>query len=208
MLITEREVKDMSTTITLDASELERVLVNGALFAAPAKDYLPALEVVRFTWDGDTLYTVATNRYVLSMERVDYHGDGNTEGRDDFSIGTADAKRVVSLLKTIRLAGFPVAVKYDSEARKATFVIDGDTLIVTTEHGEFPKWRSLVPAEDEGEPVGAITLGAQWLALFAKVKAHKGSPVRFGFNTATKPVRVTIGEAFKAIVIPIRDATA
>jgi DNA polymerase III sliding clamp (beta) subunit (PCNA family) len=198
----------MSTTITLDAAELERVLVNGALFAAPAKDYLPALEVVRFTWDGDTLHAVATNRYVLSMEQVEYHGDGNTEGRDEFSIGTADAKRVVSLLKALRSPRFPVAVKYDSQSAKATFMIDGDTLIVSTEHGEFPKWRSLVPADDEGEPVGAITLGAQWLALFAKVKAYKGSPVRFAFNTATKPVRVTIGDAFKAIVIPLRDATA
>jgi DNA polymerase III sliding clamp (beta) subunit (PCNA family) len=196
----------MSTTITLDAAVLERVLVNGMLFAAPAKDWLPALEVVRFTWDGDDLYAVATNRYVLSRERVEYHGDGNTEGRDEFSIGTADAKRVVSMLKTVPLAGFPVAVKYDSEAGKATFMIDGDTLIVSTEHGQFPEWRKLVPADDEGEPVGAIMLGAQWLALFAKVKAHKGAPVQFGFNTATKPVRVTIGEAFKAIVIPVRNA--
>jgi len=193
----------MSTTITLDAAELERVLVNGALFAAPARDCLPALEVVRFAWDGDSLLAVATNRYVLSMEQVAYDGNGNTEGRDEFSIGVSDAKRVVSLLKALRSPQFPVAVKYDSEAAKVTFMIDGDTMIVTTEHGNFPDWRKLVPV---AEAVDSIMLGAQWLALFAKVKADRGAPVKFTFNGVNKPVGVQIGEAFKAIVVPIRNA--
>lgn len=196
----------MSTTITLDAAVLERVLTNGALFAAPAKDYLPALEVVRFAWDGEKLLAVATNRYVLSMERVEYHGEGNTEGSDEFSIGVPDAKRVVSLLKALRSPGFPVAVKYDGESGKATFMINGDTMIVTTEHGDFPDWRKLVTVPESAEAVDSIMLGAQWLALFAKVKADKGAPVQFTFNGGTKPVGVTIGEAFKAVVIPLRNA--
>lgn len=195
----------MGTTITLDAAVLERVLANGILFAAPSKDYLPALETVRFTWDGDTLYAVATNRYVLSREQVEYHGDGNTEGRDSFSVGTADAKRVVSLLKAGRPARFPVAVKYDSESAKVTFMVDGDTMIATTEHGDFPKWQSLMAADDSGQEMASITIGAQWLGLLAKVKADKGSPVRFGFN-GTKPMRAEIGEHFRALIIPMRDA--
>lgn len=195
----------MSTTITLDAAILERVLANGILFAAPAKDCLPALEVVRFDWDGDTLLAIATNRCVLSTETVDYHGKGNTEGRDAFSVGVADAKRVIAMLKALRSPRFPVAVKYDSDANKVTFMIDGDTIMVTAEHGNFPNWQRLVPEDIEGDPVDTISLGAQWLGLLAKVKADKGSPVRFGFN-GTKPVRVQIGENFKAVVIPIRNA--
>jgi DNA polymerase III sliding clamp (beta) subunit (PCNA family) len=195
----------MSTTITLDASVLERVLVNGILFAAPSKDWLPALEVVRFDWDGLALLAVATNRYVLSRETVDYHGDGSTEGRDAFSVGVSDAKRVISLLKAIRSPQFPVSVKYDSDSAKATFTIDGDTIIVSAEHGDFPKWRNLVPSDDTVNAVESIAIGANWLALLAKVKTDwKGAPVRFQFN-GTKPVAVTIGEHFKAIVVPLRD---
>lgn len=195
----------MTTTITLDAAVLERVLVNGILFAAPSKDCLPALEVVRFDWDGDTLYAVATNRYVLSREQVDYHGDGNTHGRDPFSVGTADAKRVISMLKAVRLAGFPVAVKYDGDAGTVTFTVDGNTLTVSTGHGEFPKWQRLMPADDSGREMASITIGAQWLGLLAKVKADRGSPVRFGFN-GTKPMRAEIGEHFRAIICPMREA--
>lgn len=196
----------MSTTITLDAAILERVLANGILFAAPSKDYLPALEVVRFDWDGDTLMAVATNRYVLSVETVPYHGDGNTDGRDVFSVGTSDAKRVIAMLKALRSPSFPVAVKYDSEANKVTFLIDGDQIIVSAEHGEFPKWRNLVPAGDATGPVDTISLGANWLGLLAKVKSDwKGAPVKFTFN-GTKPVGAEIGEHFRAVIVPIKNA--
>lgn len=203
----------MTTTITFKADELRRLLANGILFAAPAKDCLPALEVVRFDWDGDHLFTVATNRYVLSWEEAEYCGDGNTEGRDPFSVGTPDAKRVISMLTALRSPQFPVSVEYDGESGKATFTIDGDTLIVSTFHErDFPQWRRLIPVDDAKADVDTITLGAKWLALFAKVKTDCGSsdgggtPVRFQFNGDAKPVGVSIGEHFRAIVIPLKNA--
>jgi DNA polymerase III sliding clamp (beta) subunit (PCNA family) len=194
----------MSTTITLKAGTLQRVLANGILFAAPARDYLPALEVVRFDWDGDTLLAVATDRYVLSREQVDYEGDGNTEGRDSFSIGTADAKRVIAALKALRSPQFPVVIQYDSESAKATFTIDGDTIVVTTEHGQFPEWRRLVEAFKAG-PVEQITFNAANLAALAKVQ-HDSRQTYLRIQLAEKgPVTATIGDRFTALVMQVRE---
>lgn len=57
-----------------------------------------------------------------------------------------------------------------------------------------------------------MTLGSQWLGLLTEVKCdekglpHGGQPVRFEFTEGVKPVRVAIGEHFKAIVVPIKHA--
>lgn len=197
----------MSTTITLTAATLQRVLANGSLFAASAKDYLPALEVVRFDWDGDTLLAVATNRYVLSYETVEYEGNGNTEGRDPFSVHAGDAKRIISILKSLRSPGFPVAVKYDSESGKATFMIDGDTIIVTTDHGNFAQWRRLVDGRKNGER-GTVAFNPKWLALFAKVDAGQRVPImrlEFADTSNGGPVHIAMGEHFRGLITAVTD---
>jgi len=197
----------MSTTITFKAGELKRLLANAALFAAPAKDYLPALEVVRFDWDGDHLFAVATNRYVLSWEESFTF---EAECRESFSVNTADAKKIIAMIPASPRPDAVATVEYDSESGWALFTFGGNTIKANTEHGEFPKYRRLIPGDDAKAEVDTIVIGAQWLTLLAKVKCawkgltHGGQPVRFQFN-GSKPVGVSIGEHFKAIVIPIKN---
>jgi len=193
----------MTTTIKFKADELKRLLANATLFAAPAKDYLPALEVVRFDWDGDRLFTVATNRYVLSWEES---WPVEADGREAFSVVTPDAKRIIAMLPEVPGPADEVTVEYDGDSAKAQFTSGHDVMIVSTYHErEFPKWRNLIPVAEAAEAVDTITLKAEWLALLAKVKADGKLPVRFQFNGA-KPVSVSIGEHFKAIVIQIKNA--
>src|SRR5580704_4089293 len=102
--------KAMTTTIKFKADELKRLLANGILFAAPAKDCLPALEVVRFDWDGDHLFMVATNRYVLSWEES---WPVEADGREAFSVATSDAKRIIAMLPKVPQVFDEVTVEYD-----------------------------------------------------------------------------------------------
>ena len=192
----------MTTTITFKADELERLLNNGKLFAAPVKDCLPALSVIRFDWADDRLFAVATNRYVLSWEQAQ---PVEADGREPFSISTGDVKRIIGIMSGDRAE--EITVQYDPDAGTLQFTSNyGNSIKMSAVTSEYVKWRTLVDGYQPGEHK-TITFSPAWLALLAKVDGgHRNAPVMFEFADGTKPVRVSIGEHFRALVVPIRNA--
>lgn len=192
----------MTTTIKFKALDLRRVLANASLFAAPEKDCLPALSVVRFDWEENHLLAVATNRYVLSWEEV---VPAEADGQESFSIPTRDVKRILALLpKTDRNA--EAQLQYDPETGRIEVVYLGDVIRFKAGGGQFMQWRTLRDRFDGAEQK-TVTLGAGWLGLLAKVDGgYKGASVHFEMAEDCKPVRVSIGETFRALIVPIKNA--
>lgn len=194
----------MATKITFKASELRRLLSNAILFAAPAKDCLPALEVVRFDWDGDHLLAVATNRYVLSYEEA---FPVESAGRDPFSVNTADAKRIVAMIPKTADTWAQVTVEYDDETRWAQFAYMTDTIRVNTEHGQFAQWRKLIDGKTAERET--VVFNPKYLALFAKVDCDQRETMvhfRFADTPNGGPVQVTMGEHFKGLIMAVSHA--
>lgn len=192
----------MATTIKFKALDLRRALANASLFAAPDKDCLPALSVVRFDWEEGHLLAVATNRYVLSWEEV---VPAEADGEDSFSIPVRDVKRILAMLpKTDRQA--EVQLQYDPETDRIEVVYLGDVIRFAGSTGQFVNWRLLRDRFDGAEQK-TVTFSAGWLGLLAKVDGgYKSAPVHFEMADSNKPVRVSIGETFKALVVPIKNA--
>jgi DNA polymerase III sliding clamp (beta) subunit (PCNA family) len=193
----------MINAIKFRADELRRLLANASLFAAK-DDTLPGICVVRFDWDGDRLFAVATERHVIAWEEA---WPVEAKGRDGFSISTADAKRVIALIPKGKYAHpwQEVTAEYDPDAKHVRFTFQGNITEVSAEYSDhFPKWRRLTD-DFVYEARDGITFGAAFLALFAKVQCEaKNAPVRFEFQGAAKAARITMGEHFTAMLIPIR----
>ena len=129
------------TKITFKAAELRRLLVNASLFAAPVKECLPALSVVRFEWSDDHLFAVATNRYIVSWEMS---WPVESEGREPFSIATVDAKRLVAILPKNDNGIAEAVLQYDSDTGHVEVACYGQVFRADAVKAQFPGWRRLV----------------------------------------------------------------
>src|ERR1019366_3475623 len=87
------------------------------------------------------------------------------------------------------------------------------TITCKSVDGEYPRWRSLVPAEDATPvEVGAIGVGPRLIARFDKVaeqdhRPRRGDtvpPLRIKFGGARKPIDIRFGTTFRAIVMPAK----
>jgi DNA polymerase III sliding clamp (beta) subunit (PCNA family) len=189
------------TTITFETAVLRRLLANASLFACK-DDTLPVICSVRFHFDGDHLLVLGTNRYVLSYEDA-YAMEA--DGRDSFSIPVRDVKDIIRLLPNKGIS--KTAVTYSEASQSVTFdTEDGPKVTYKAQWGEYPKIRHFIDKFTPGQQSG-VTLGAEWLGLFAKVDTgRKGIPVMFELPETGNVVRVSMGETFKAVVMAIKHA--
>lgn len=184
------------------AAELARVIGNALPFASGDRT-VPVIVSVRLEADGETLTAVATDRYTLGADTVPMDSEPFA-----FLLSRDDAQRLHKVLKD---AG---------SVDNVTLTVDGDTLTVNTgptvlsftaQYGEFPKWRSLLPAEDTVEPTDSVALNPEFLARFAKVAPDSGRkrkgvgavPMRITFY-GKRRVLVRVGETFYGLIMPVR----
>lgn len=188
--------------ITFGALSLRRLLANASLFAAPDKDCLPSLSVARFEWEDGQLLVVASNRYVLSWEAALPQGaDGDM---DSFSVKLSDIKPVLGMLPKNDNAQAEISFNPDTDG--LIFSCGGQTYRTEAETASFFRWRSLtdnfVPEDHK-----TIVFSGEYLTALAKVDGgYKNTPLLFEYGTGAKPVRVSIGENFKALLVPVKSA--
>lgn len=139
----------------------ESGLVNSEAFArsvarvaaaAGRDDTLPALLGIKFTSDHGRLELAATDRCRLAVDEVTWTGPDGTDALIDARTLTAFAKKADKHGK--------ISLHFGDKAG----VSDGTrTLITRLIPGEFPKFRSLIPAADDATTtvlVDAAALGA------------------------------------------------
>lgn len=223
-------MSDMHTA-TVNAADFYRAVANAALFAS-TDDTVPALTTVRLTaGEPGQLLAEATNRYVVSQETIDLiDRDHNTShpGHDKCAPVTTDldvlvdAKGLVKITKMLKQLEVSVPgttdqplirIDYTDDEHHAAFTLTrhlnpDQTLraeVVTV--GDFPNISQLWPDLTGEDRTPDFTIAQKWLALFAKVETDgkpQYRPVRFSTARPEKPMQVTIGDRFRAIVVPLR----
>ena len=104
---------------SMRAKALYTVVSDALNVAAPASVNIPAISTVRIEATDGQFVTIATDRFVLGVSRVDYSG-----------------------------AAFSLTVNVDEKQVSFRFST-GEALTVTGVDVEFPRWRRLIPSTDE-----------------------------------------------------------
>jgi DNA polymerase III sliding clamp (beta) subunit (PCNA family) len=189
--------------ITVKADDVARILSN-ALAHAGKDDKLPVLNAVRLECESGTLTAVATDRYSLGLDTA-----AVVEGSDTFTflVGRDDVNRIVKACKEHgkswrNVVGGPT-VTLTATADTLTLEVPGTSITARGEIGEFPRYRSLIP-DTSGDGTPHIALTASNLAKLTKlVTGSKNTPLRFYFNSPTKPVVVRV-DTFVGLLMPCR----
>ena len=194
----------------MKAAALFTALSYALIFAAPASVKLPLIEAVLIEATSGQLLAVATDRFTLGVSRADYTGAAFT-----LTLSAEDAKTLARMAKTARsAAGWrDVTITLADDGGAEFRFTGGESMTVRSRSEEFPKWRSLIPADDSG--MGAVGIGRGYnparLAKFAKVRPDERG--RRMVLLATSPGQdrigltvVKIGEDFIGAIMPERPA--
>lgn len=170
---------------------------------AGTDDTLPVLTTVRFELDASSVAMVATDRYRLGVDTLDWTaGAWQDAGGNGYAL-QVPAKLLADFAKSTARGG-KVTVHYqpatapDSKAGvsyAAPFggFSDGTrTVTFRTEFGEFPRYRALMPGQaDMSALVNADTLAGA--VKRAATLIERGAPVRLTFGPELPTVGIAAG---------------
>lgn len=183
------------------ASDLHSALA-AVLPHADTDASLPALNGVHLAVTDGVLQLRATDRYTLGTCTV----PSATELPDElaYTLPLADAKRWVALLKAERDA--PVTLTVESD--KITLETYSGSASATAPYGDFPNIAPLL-ANFTPADTAEVTLNGEYLARFA-IAARALNPqdktrrVTLTLGGPTKSAKITVGERFVGLIMPIR----
>lgn len=188
-------------------------VASAALFMSTDRT-LPVLRSVRVRHDVDRGVNLAeaTDRFTLA-EQIFGEDGADPEGWATFRIDAGD---------------IPMLVR-NGDPRDVTVVEDK----VTLEYGNGHSWSLSMPAGDyppvqrlwqdaeTTDTIGSVAFNPALLARLAKVAPYYAGhrspaarplkavyPVHLEFSDATRPMRATIGDRFRALIVPVRFAGA
>ena len=170
---------DMPTTAGGLESDVFAAAVAQVAVAAGRDDTLPVLTGVRVEIEGDRLTLAATDRYRLAVRELSWRPD-----RPDLSATALVPARTLADTAKALMSGAEVTVALSTGAAgEGLMGFEGSGRRTTTRllDGEFPKYRSLLPAESP------ITAEVETAALTESVKrvalvAPRNTPIRLSFS--------------------------
>jgi DNA polymerase-3 subunit beta len=128
------------------ASDAFAAAVAQVFVAAGKDDTLPVLTGIRVEIDGDTLTLAATDRYRLAVRELKWRPEPGAEA----AVALIPARTINDAAKTLATTGAEVAIALGNGAQGEGMAgFSGGTRRTTTRllDGEFPKYRSLIPAD-------------------------------------------------------------
>jgi len=187
-------------TITLQTNELVRILKEAALFAH-SDNTIPVINAVHLEVRGSELVAVATDRFVLGASKTELD-----EPRQFLAALTLrQVKTITQLAGAGKQCFSTVAVDADDKQVKVAFS-SGEILTLPTEveRGAHHGWLKLVEAQPDCEPSKAMDINPQLIAKFARLQGSRASRMRMHFFGHAKPIRVSVGDSFVGLVMPVR----
>lgn len=173
---------DMPTTAGSLESDVFAAAVAQVAVAAGRDDTLPVLTGVRLEIDGETLVLAATDRYRLAVRELRWH----PERPDLAATALVPARTVADTAKTLTAgAGVTLALSTGGSGEGMIgFAGAGRRTTTRLLDGEFPKYRSLLPAQT---PANALVSASALIEAVKRVSlvAPRGTPIRLSF-TATE----------------------
>lgn len=185
-------------TITLQTNELVRILKEAALFASSSPD-IPVINAVHIEARGGNLVAVATDRFVLGASKTELDEPGQFLA----ALSLRQVKTITQLAGAGKQCFSTVAVDADDKQVRVAFS-SGETLTLANEleAGAHRAWMGLLKSSASDEPSKAMDLNPQLVAKFARVSG--ATRMRMHFFGHAKPIRVSVGDSFVGLVMPVR----
>lgn len=188
-------------TITLQTNELVRILKEAALFARTEPD-IPVISAVHVEARGGNLVAVATDRFVLGASKTELDEPGQFLA----VLSLRQVKTITQLAGAGKQCFSTVAIDADDKQVRVAFS-SGETLTLpaeVTERGAHTKWLELLESAPDSGPSKAMHINPQLLAKFARLQGGRSSRMSMHFFGHAKPIRVTVGDDFVGLVMPVR----
>jgi DNA polymerase III subunit beta len=159
------------------ASDFAEAVIQVAV-AASRDDTLPVLTGVRLELVGDTMTLAATDRYRLAVRELPWRPADATID----SSALVKARQLSELARTLGHADDLDVALGEGDDGRIGFHVEGRELVTRLLHGEFPKYRQLLPSESA---TVAITETAALIEAVKRVKlvaAERTTPIRLNFS--------------------------
>lgn len=210
------ELADVVPSFTMNAHTFRDMLAGG-IVASGRDATLPALVGVHFHWaDGDPVRVASTDRYrlALGVSGVVGHGAGAVTVRRSDAVELVkalpklaardrweDSDRAPMVTVTV-LSWLSVTVRFDGA--------DGLSWSreIVPQSGEFPKYRTLIPAPESFTGTESIAWNPSYLADVDNIPHERNMPVRWRFTAPTRPAVATYptfrGVDWLYLLMPVR----
>lgn len=187
-------------TIQLQTNELVRILKEAALFAA-ANGEIPVINAVHVEARGRELVAVATDRFTLGASKTELDEPGQFLA----ALSLRQVKTITQLAGAGKQCFSNVAINADDKTVRVAFS-SGETLTLPTEveRGAHHAWLKLLDSVPDTEPSKAMDVNPQLVAKFARLQGSRASRMRMHFFGHAKPIRVSVGDSFVGLVMPVR----
>lgn len=187
-------------TIKLQTNELVRVLKEAALFAHSSPD-IPVINAVHVEARGGELVAVATDRFTLGASKTELDEPGEFLA----VLSLRQVKTITQLAGSGKQCFSTVAIDADDKQVRVAFS-SGETLTLPAEveRGAHTAWLKLLESAPDCDPSKAMDINPQLVAKFARLQGSRASRMRMHFFGHAKPIRVSVGDSFVGLVMPIR----
>jgi len=227
-----REMTELTTrTMTGQAADVLRALHNAALFASTDRT-LPVLCHVHFRVIDGTQVAEATDRYAAGQAMIRSADPGNGT-LDDVLLDARDLRKAIGAFRRVLRIDASNHVRGQATVT-ITHVSGSDHAELTLARPSRTPVTEKVAAWDSMQPWPAVTIDRNWaqerkrlarldgrpwnrrhvfrrrmMALLAEVEGDSGSSwgdsVQLQFTTTGKPVFVTVGTDFRAMIMPVTE---
>lgn len=189
-------------SVQLMTNELVRVLKDATLFAH-GDNNIPIINAVHLELRGEELIAVGTDRFVLGASKTEVEED--SAGPFVAALSLRQVKTIVQLAGSCKQAFSKVALDATDKEIRVAFT-SGETLTIPAEleTGAHRNWLKLLESTPDNDPSKAMDLNPQLLAKFARVSGGRSARMRLHFFGYAKPIRVSIGDGFVGLVMPVR----
>lgn len=196
--------------VALSASKLADALANVLPHVAPRTERVAVLLPVRFEFTADAMRLVATDRFSLAWQTVPVHPG-------PVFTALVDRDDATEIMKMARKALGDIALTFDgtyvtAEAAGRTSPGHRSMPISRTfprADGEFPKYRTLIPAPGTGEATSTISFEPRQFVKFSKLydngRLVKRAALTLEMHGPYKPTLVSAPEieGFGAVLMPV-----
>lgn len=175
-------------TLTLPLDTFRDALI-GTLVSVGKDTTNPVLCTVRIEWDADTVTFIATDRYRMSVGRINQVNAGSHA----LQINRLDAAVLLkSLPKPVRgdESLYTVFITVQPGDRVTVAVEEIDTTVLSrtfsTVYGTYPDWNKFIALK--AVPSEQHAWNPQYMADAAKIPHDKDTPIRWLFSGDYKPM--------------------
>lgn len=193
--------------ITVKLADLDSLLEEAAAFTA--RDRAHPIAGVRFERQSDHLVAIATDRFRLAVTRIGAEFSGTSHPGtfvlDAYSLKTFRTSVATAKLSVPKSERPHRDVQLESDGNQLTVTLPGLSFTLTTATGDgWPDWRGLFNKFTFGTTRTRAVTNASYLADFRKPARSKSDRMLVEFaDSPNGPLRVTIGNHFVALLMPL-----